>query len=173
MALPIGDRGGEQPVRIPTDDAVLDGDLALAAAARGVVVFAHGRGSSRFSPRNRHVAGRLQRGGLATLLIDLLTPEEEARRRAHARSCASTSTCSPAAWSARPTGCRPAARAARSAGRLLRRQHRRGRRAGGRGRAAGRVGAVVSRGGRPDLAGDALPRVRAPTLLIVGGHDLP
>src|SRR5688572_5461080 len=68
---------GEQPVRIPAGEVVLDGDLSLGERARGAVVFAHGSGSSRFSPRNRHVAARLQAAGLATLLMDLLTREEE------------------------------------------------------------------------------------------------
>lgn len=170
MALPIGDRGGEQPVRIPTDDAVLDGDLALAAAARGVVVFAHGSGSSRFSPRNRHVAARLQAGGLATLLMDLLTPEEErvdavtrelrfdipllARRLVGAIDWLTQQPETaplPVGTFGASTGAAAALIAAAERPDVVR--------------------AVVSRGGRPDLAGDALDRVRAPTLLIVGELD--
>src|SRR3954467_14719191 len=73
-----GETGGEQVVKGPAGQAQLEGNLAAPAGARGVVLFAHGSGSSRHSPRNRYVAGVLQTGGLATLLVDLLTPEEEA-----------------------------------------------------------------------------------------------
>lgn len=170
MAMPIGNRGGEQPVRIPAEGAVLDGDLALAAAARGVVVFAHGSGSSRFSPRNRHVAARLQARGLATLLMDLLTPEEErvdavtrelrfdipllARRLIAAIDWLggqSETEPLPVGTFGASTGAAAALIAAAERPDIVR--------------------AVVSRGGRPDLAGDALDRVRAPTLLIVGELD--
>lgn len=170
MAMPIGDRGGEQHVRIPADGAILDGDLALAAAARGVVVFAHGSGSSRFSPRNRHVAARLQAGGLATLLMDLLTPEEErvdavtrelrfdipllARRLVGAIDWLTQQPETaplPVGTFGASTGAAAALIAAAERPDVVR--------------------AVVSRGGRPDLAGDALDRVRAPTLLIVGELD--
>ncbi|MFO7261117.1 MAG: dienelactone hydrolase family protein [bacterium] len=170
MALPIGDRGGEQHVRIPADGAVLDGDLALAAAARGVVVFAHGSGSSRFSPRNRQVAARLQAGGLGTLLMDLLTPEEEridaatrelrfdipllARRLVAAVDWLTQlpeTAMLPIGTFGASTGAAAALIAAAERPEIVR--------------------AVVSRGGRPDLAGDALARVHAPTLLIVGELD--
>ncbi|GAB3258230.1 phosphoribosyltransferase family protein [Nocardioides dilutus] len=170
---------GAAPVVAPEDRAldeeveislrggvVLRGHLHLPARARGVVVFAHGSGSSRLSPRNRAVAHRLQAAGLGTLLVDLLTPHEEADphnvfdipllgsrltevgrwvlARPEAESCAlgyfGASTGAGAALWAAAEPDSPAA-------------------------------AVVSRGGRPDLAGDRLPWVTAPTLLIVGGAD--
>ena len=170
MALPIGNRGGEQPVRIPADGAVLDGDLALAAAARGAVVFAHGSGSSRFSPRNRHVAARLQAAGLATLLLDLLTPEEErvdavTRELRFDIPLLARRLIAATDWLTRqpetaplPIGTFGASTGAAAA--LIAAAER-----------PDVVRAVVSRGGRPDLAGDALDRVRAPTLLIVGELD--
>jgi putative phosphoribosyl transferase len=133
-------------------------------------VFAHGSGSGRFSPRNRAVAGVLVDAGLATLLMDLLTPEEEAEdvRTARLRFdipllaervvYAIDWLSSEAILSALPVGCFGASTGAAAA--LIAAAER-----------PGRVAAVVSRGGRPDLAGDALPRVQAPTLLIVGGRD--
>jgi putative phosphoribosyl transferase len=173
---PAGDReergpvSGERPVRLPVGGVTLDGDLAVPAGARGVVLFAHGSGSSRLSPRNRRVAADLQRAGYATLLMDLLTPQEEQvdRRtrqlrfdipRLAARLTGAvdrlaefddTSTL-PVAMFGASTG---------AAAALITAADR-----------PSRVGAVVSRGGRPDLAGDALGRVRAPTLLVVGGRD--
>ena len=160
----------ETTVEIETDDVCLTGDLRVPAAAHSLVVFAHGSGSSRLSPRNRYVAEKLNAFGLATLLADLLTAEEEKvdrmtrelrfdmdllRRRVDglvdwADSHPSTSSLA--------IGCFGASTGA--AGALL--------------AAADRpesVRAVVSRGGRPDLAADALPKVKAPTLLIVGGND--
>ena len=153
-------------------DAVLGGDLVVPHGATGLVAFAHGSGSSRFSPRNRFVAEALQREGLATFLVDLLTPEEEEvdARTGHLRfdvSLLADRLASAVEWSladetARdlPVGCFGASTGAAAA--LL---------------AAARhpdaVRAVVSRGGRPDLAGEALAAVRAPTLLIVGGADEP
>jgi putative phosphoribosyl transferase len=133
-------------------------------------VFAHGSGSGRFSPRNRAVAGVLVAAGLATLLMDLLTAEEEAEdvRTARLRFdipllaervvYAIDWLSSEAILSALPVGCFGASTGAAAA--LIAAAER-----------PGRVAAVVSRGGRPDLAGDALPRVQAPTLLIVGGRD--
>lgn len=157
-------------MRIPGDGIELDGDLAGTAGARGLVLFAHGSGSSRHSPRNRFVADALGEGGLATLLVDLLTPEEEQvdLRSRHLRfdiELLAGRLDGIARWlqeqpdtSALPIGLFGASTGGGAA--LV---------------AAARrpelVGAVVSRGGRPDLAGDALPRVQAPTLLIVGGLD--
>ena len=156
-------------VAIPVGDATLRGALDVPAAARGLVIFAHGSGSGRKSPRNVWVARRLGAAGLATLLFDLLTTEEEALDAVTAewrfnvalladRLIAATD------WAAResaladlPIGYFGASTGAAAA--LL---------------AAARrpaVAAVVSRGGRPDLAGAALAEVRAPTLLIVGGDD--
>ncbi|MGQ0702963.1 MAG: dienelactone hydrolase family protein [Gemmatimonadales bacterium] len=155
-----------QPVTIQAEDVVLSGDLSLPAEAPGIVVFAHGSGSSRRSPRNRFVADVLVEGGMATVLFDLLTQEEEGDRRnvfdipllAH-RLLAATR------WlAARPDaagrglgffGASTGAAAALIA--AARSEHP--------------VRAVVSRGGRPDLAAEWLPRVKAPTLLIVGGRD--
>jgi putative phosphoribosyl transferase len=169
MDRPVREEEGT-PVRVSAGPVTVEGNLALPAAARGIVLFAHGSGSSRFSPRNRYVARMLQEGGLGTLLIDLLTEEEErvdmrtrevrfdipllAERlvgaidwlqeyeatRALRIGLFGSSTGAAAALMAAPR--RPDA-----------------------------IGAIVSRGGRPDLAGAALQEVRAPTLLIVGGRD--
>ncbi len=162
----------EREVRVPADPVTLEGDLGIPDDARGVVLFAHGSGSGRHSPRNRYVAQSLREAGLATLLIDLLTPEEEAvdLRTRHLRfdigllakrlvGATDWLTQDPKTQDLRIGyfGASTGAGAALAA-------------------AAERpkdVGAVVSRGGRPDLAGDALPGVRAPTLLIVGGNDFP
>lgn len=150
----------------------LVGDLDIPPSPRGVVLFAHGSGSSRKSPRNRFVARALQDVRLATLLMDLLTPEEEEidLRTAHLRfdvPMLADRLMAAVDWLHRdhdtaglPAGCFGASTGAAAA--LV---------------AAARrpevVGAVVSRGGRPDLAGDDLALVRAPTLLIVGGEDEP
>lgn len=156
-------------VSIPAGTLELNATLSIPENARGVVIFAHGSGSSRFSPRNRRVAEGLQEGRLATLLMDLLTAEEERvdERTRHLRFdidllserlayAVEWLRESPAAHLAMGYfGASTGAAAALAA-------------------AAGNpdaVHAVVSRGGRPDLAGPALPRVTAPTLLIVGGHD--
>ena len=158
------DPGGEDPAAADRDVIVLAGTvplpgrLTVPAGARGVVVFAHGSGSSRISPRNMFVAGALHVVGLGTLLFDLLTPEEEADR-----ANGSTSAC----WRAAVRGHHLAARAARAAagpGGILRREHRCGRGAAGRSRAGGSSGivAVVSRGGRPDLAGACWARSGRP-----------
>lgn len=154
------------------DDVTLDGDLRIPVRATGLVIFAHGSGSSRFSRRNRAVAGTLEAAGFGTLLLDLLTPEEEAaddRTRQHRfdvemlgrrvvgaidwTQASGDLQALPVALFGASTG---------AAGALI--------------AAAGRPGiarAVISRGGRPDLAHAALPHVQAPTLLIVGGHDEP
>lgn len=157
-------------VQVSAGPVTLEGNLALPAGAQGLVLFAHGSGSSRFSPRNRYVANVLQQGNLGTLLIDLLTEEEERidlrtreirfdiplladrlvgavdwlreNQETHDLRIGlfGSSTGAAAALMAAPR--RPEA-----------------------------VGAVVSRGGRPDLAGSSLRQVEAPTLLIVGGRD--
>jgi putative phosphoribosyl transferase len=157
-------------VLLPADGVQLAGDLTVPPDARGIVVFAHGSGSGRFSPRNRAVADVLVDAGLATLLMDLLTPEEESfdLRTRHlrfdiellARRVVSTIDwlASEPAAKELPVGCFGASTGAAAA--LIAAAER-----------PQRVGAVVSRGGRPDLAGEALRRVRAPTLLIVGGND--
>jgi putative phosphoribosyl transferase len=152
--------------------ATLEGDLAVPADASGVVLFAHGSGSSRFSSRNRHVARELNVAGLGTLLIDLLTrDEEEAERYTRhlrfdiglladrlggairwLRQDAETRALPIGLFGASTGGGAALVAAART---------------------PDEVAAAVLRGGRPDLAGDALPHVRAPTLLIVGGDDVP
>jgi putative phosphoribosyl transferase len=147
----------------------LRGDLEGAAEATGLVIFAHGSGSSRLSPRNRQVAGRLRRAGLRTLLFDLLTSEEEAEEQAGAmrrfdiallagRLVAVTDLCREAAAPGQRIGYFGASTGAAAA--LVAAALR-----------PGLVTAIVSRGGRPDLAGDALERVTVPTLLIVGALD--
>jgi putative phosphoribosyl transferase len=163
----------EVAVRVPAGGGIaLEGDLTLPEDATGIVVFAHGSGSSRRSPRNRQVAQALQRTGLATLLFDLLTEEEgEAERYTrHLRfdiELLAGRLLSAAQWVSQtpatqhlPIGYFGASTGAAAA--LV---------ASARGRHRAR--AVVSRGGRPDLAGEALPQVRAATLLIVGGNDGP
>ncbi len=158
-------------VRIGVDSATLEGNLDIPEGAEGVVLFAHGSGSSRFSPRNQFVAGALREGGLATLLFDLLTPAEEkvdqwTREYRFNIDLLTDRLVGATDW-------------------LLRQSEARGLKVGYFGastgaaaalRAAARrpdiVRAVVSRGGRPDLAEAALPHVKAPTLLIVGGADL-
>lgn len=166
-----GDEVVERAVRIPTAGVVLDGDLAVPAEeVRGVVLFAHGSGSSRHSPRNREVAGVLQEIGWATLLLDLLTPEEEqtdlrTRELRFDISRLAARLTGAADWLAQqgdtaelPLAVFGASTGAAAA--LITAAER-----------PERVRLVISRGGRPDLAGDALPRVQAPTLLIVGGRD--
>jgi putative phosphoribosyl transferase len=161
----------ERAVEIPADGVRLMGDLTVPPEASGIVVFAHGSGSGRFSPRNRAVAGMLADAGLATVLMDLLTAEEEAEdlRTGHLRFnvgllgrrviAAIDWLAADAATRQLPVGCFGASTGAAAA--LIAAAER-----------PRRVGAVVSRGGRPDLAGDALRRVTAPTLLIVGGKDV-
>ncbi len=149
---------------------MLEGDLAVPPGARGIVLFAHGSGSSRFSPRNRYVAGALRERGLGTLLMDLLTASEEEvdERTAHLRfdvEMLGQRLADAAAWLATGTATRgmPIGYFGASTGAaaaLL-----------AAARSPEGIGAIVSRGGRPDLAGPALAQVRAPTLLIVGGAD--
>ena len=159
-----------QAVRIAIGAVALDGDLHLPGRAAGLVVFAHGSGSSRFSRRNRAVAGDLERAGFGTLLLDLLTPEEEAadERSGEHRfdiPLLSRRVLGAVEWTREQPPLRrlPIATFGASTGA-----------AAALIAAAARptlIGAVISRGGRPDLAADALPRVMSPTLLIVGGDD--
>ena len=159
-------------VRIPLGPVTLDGDLALPSDPRGLVIFAHGSGSSRKSPRNRDVAATLQADGLATLLFDLLTLDEESvdRHTAHLRfdiEFLAERLVAATVWGRRQASLRHlpigyfGASTGAAAALVAAAEHPAG------------VAAVVSRGGRPDLAGPALRHVRAPTLLIVGGGDLP
>ena len=159
-----------EPVRIESSAVRLDGDLRIPEGATGLVIFAHGSGSSRFSRRNRFVAGVLESRGCATLLLDLLTREEEAvdeRTREYrfdidllGRRVVDAADWTKArtdlhrlriAFFGASTGAAAALMAAAARPHVTR--------------------AVISRGGRPDLAGEALPLVEAPTLLIVGGRD--
>ena len=159
-----------QDITIPVGDIELEGSLAIPAAAVGLVIFAHGSGSSRHSPRNRHVASLLHERHLATLLLDLLTLEEEridavdatlrfdvemlAERLIGATDSIMASGRSrglPIGYFGGSTGAAAALIAAA--------------------RRPAQVAAVVSRGGRPDLARDSLAAVRAPTLFIIGGAD--
>jgi len=155
-----------KPVKIPINSINLAGDLFLPKACRGMVIFAHGSGSSRKSPRNVFVAEVLQKSGLGTLLFDLLTEKEDEiyetrfniellaerlvaatqwfKKQPEAKSCK-------IGYFGASTG---AAAALITAAKL-----------------GNQLGAVVSRGGRPDLARDYLSKVKAPTLLIVGGND--
>jgi putative phosphoribosyl transferase len=157
-------------VQIPARRAVLSGNLTIPENAMALVLFAHGSGSSRHSPRNQFVARTLNGAGLGTLLFDLLTPEEEAldiHTREHRFNISLL-----------------AERLVHATKWACQQEETRDLRIGYFGSSTGGaaalvaatelpqdVGAVVSRGGRPDLAGDALPRVQAPTLLIVGGND--
>jgi dienelactone hydrolase len=160
-----------RPVHIDCAGAVLTGDLTIPQGARGLVLFVHGSGSSRHSPRNIAVAEHLQHGGLATLLFDLLTTAEEAidDRTAELRfdiPLLARRVVDVTKWlKSQPEtknlrlgyfGASTGAAAALVAAAEL----------------PSDVGAVVSRGGRPDLAGESLDGARAPTLLIVGGNDL-
>lgn len=157
-------------VRITTDSVVLEGEYCVPAGAVGIVFFAHGSGSSRHSPRNQAVARALQESGTGTLLFDLLTRQEEAEdvHTGHLRfniGLLAQRLIAANRWVARQpraehlgfgyfgssTGGAAALVAAAELGSV--------------------IDAVVSRGGRPDLAGEALPRVEAPTLLIVGERD--
>lgn len=155
-------------VSIATADAALAGEVWLPPGAPGIVLFAHGSGSSRLSPRNRYVADELVRGGVGTLLFDLLTAAEERRDRLDAslrfdigllteRLVGATRWLEQQDWARSLTrgyfGASTGAAAALAAS------------------VECPVNAIVSRGGRPDLAGSALRQVTAPTLLIVGSHD--
>jgi putative phosphoribosyl transferase len=159
-------------VRVPVGGAALEGDLTVPDEAVGVILFAHGSGSSRKSSRNRFVARELQQAGLATLLMDLLTVEEEASDSVtgHLRFdipfLANRLGLATDWVKQQPEASQLAVGyfgASTGGGAALVASAERPQ----------RVGAVVSRGGRPDLAGPALPRVTAPTLLIVGGNDVP
>jgi dienelactone hydrolase len=167
---PVSKSVEQHALRIAARSATLDADLNLPRSARGLVLFAHGSGSSRFSPRNRQVGRQLNEAGLATMLADLLTPAEEEvdeRTRELRFDIASLAErlvdltgwlCDDErtahlniGYFGASTGAGAALVAAAQLPETVR--------------------AVVSRGGRPDLAGQALARVRAPTLLIVGGND--
>jgi putative phosphoribosyl transferase len=162
----------ERPVRVKAGAVELEGSLCLPENAPGIVIFAHGSGSSRLSPRNQYVARELRTAGLGTLLFDLLTKKEEetdlftaelrfdigllADRLIGATDWLTgdrgAEKCNIGYFGA-STGAAAALTAAAERPDVIK--------------------AVVSRGGRPDLAGEALPRVKAPTLLIVGGNDTP
>ena len=171
MNAPAQFKTDEQLVRISAGPVTLEGNLNLPEGAGGIVLFAHGSGSSRHSPRNRYVAQMLNDAKLASLLVDLLTSEEEAidLRTAHLRFDISLlarrlvvitewltqqppTRDLPIGYFGASTGAGAALAAAAERAELVR--------------------AIVSRGGRPDLAGAALARVRAPTLLIVGANDV-
>ena len=145
-----------------------EGILGVSQGASGIVIFAHGSGSGRFSPRNNFVAAQLQAGGMATLLIDLLTPEEELdRKNVFDVDLLASRLVQATQWVREnertvhlPIGYFGASTGAAAA--LVAETE-----------PNSDIAAVVSRGGRPDMAGDALERVRAPTLLIVGGLDGP
>jgi len=171
MAETVGAKTEDRLIQIRVGRVALEGNLSLPELAGGVVLFAHGSGSSRYSPRNRHVARMLNRANLATLLVDLLTPQEEALdvRTAHLRFDIGLL----------------AGRLIGATDWLTQHPDTRHLRVGYFGASTGAgaalvaaaerpdiVRAVVSRGGRPDLAGPALAHVRAPTLLIVGEYDL-
>lgn len=155
----------EELIHIPAGKAVIEGALSIPTQSRGLVLFAHGSGSSRHSPRNNFVARVLNNNGLATLLMDLLTPEEDrnydtrfdiellTQRLVTATTWVRNSIHTqglPIGYFGASTGAAAALKAAvREAA----------------------IDAVVSRGGRPDLAGDDIGRVVSPVLLLVGGHD--
>lgn len=159
-----------EPVTVTADRVALEGDLGIPDGAIGIVLFAHGSGSGRHSPRNQFVAARLRAAGLATLLIDLLTESEEAidERTARLRfdiPLLADRLAGAIDWlehDARTAGLRVGLFGASTGG---------GAALVAAARRPDRVGAVVSRGGRPDLADDDLPLVRCPVLLIVGGND--
>jgi putative phosphoribosyl transferase len=164
-------KGEERLVRVAAGPVMLEGDLSVPEGARGIVLFAHGSGSSRFSPRNRHVALLLNQAKLATLLVDLLTSEEEAvdLRTAQLRfdiGLLADRLVGVTDWLTQTPETRQLRigyfGASTGAGAALVAAAQRPE----------AVGAVVSRGGRPDLAESALSRVRAPTLLIIGGNDV-
>ena len=162
----MGTNHVEQLVHIPINSLKLEGSLALPKQSLGIVVFAHGSGSSRFSPRNNFVARALHEASLGTLLMDLLTEEEDAVYETRFNINLLTERLLLATrwlqeqpvtknlvigYFGASTGAAAALKAAAAKG--------------------SEIGAVVSRGGRPDLAEEALARVQSPTLLIVGGND--
>src|SRR5437016_9448164 len=159
-----------EEVQIQAGPAALDGNLSIPENATALVLFVHGSGSSRHSPRNQFVARTLNNAGLGTLLFDLLTPEEEAidARTAELRfniGLLAERLVHATKWAKRQKQTRD-----------LRIGYFGSSTGGGAALVAAaelpnEAGAVVSRGGRPDLAGEALPKVKAPTLLIVGGED--
>ena len=170
MSQAIRTKNDTREVQIPSGEVTLNGELNIPPNAAGVVLFAHGSGSSRHSPRNRHVARTIRNRGVGTLLFDLLTRDEEAidsytrhlrfdidllaERLVHATYWLNGEFDQVrAGYFGSSTGAAAALVAATRLGEI--------------------VGAVVSRGGRPDLASDSLPLVKAPTLLIVGGLDYP
>ncbi len=166
MTASTGSKKNERSVKIPAGRHLLEGILDVPAGASGVVLFAHGSGSGRFSPRNQFVAHSLCEAGLGTLLLDLLEEvEAEDREKLFDIDLLADRLQNAADWLRRePETCRL----------------RLGYFGASTGAAAALVAAakqpensaaVVSRGGRPDLAGDSLPAVKAPTLLIVGGND--
>lgn len=161
-----------RPVRVDTGAITLEGDLTVPPNATVVVLFAHGSGSSRFSSRNKRVADVLQQRGFATLLMDLLTPDEEERDQFSGQFRFDIGR-----LAERLVGAVEWLRTEPSTARLPVALFGASTGAGAALVAAAempeRVIAVVSRGGRPDLAGSALARVRAPTLLLVGGADAP
>jgi len=159
----------ENEVTIPIGKITLMGNLVLPKGAKGIVLFSHGSGSSRFSPRNKYVAGVIQKSGIATLLMDLLTKEEEEIDMVTAElrfdiNLLSERLIGATEWLEKNSETKNlsigyfgsstgAASALIAAAKLP------------------AIKAVVSRGGRPDLAMEYLPKVKAPTLLIVGGDD--
>jgi putative phosphoribosyl transferase len=170
MSQPVRAKNDTREVQIPAREVTLSAELNLPRDATGVVLFAHGSGSSRHSPRNRHVARTIRNAGVGTLLLDLLTRHEEAidAYTGHVRfdiDLLADRLVNATYWLkgefdhlragyfGASTGAAAALVAAAQLGEI--------------------VGAVVSRGGRPDLAGDSLSLVKAPTLLIVGGLDYP
>jgi dienelactone hydrolase len=168
--MPHDDHHGDRTVSIDADGTSLEGNLDLPPDALGLILFAHGSGSSRFSPRNRFVARVLRDAGFGTLLLDLLSPAEESADAATGKHRFNIPLLADRLVAAidwlenEPSTTRlPVGLFGASTG-------------GGAALVAAakkpdRVVAVVSRGGRPDLAADALPVVQAPTLLIVGGND--
>jgi dienelactone hydrolase len=162
----------EDQVRVTAGPVTLEGNLGVPEGARGVVLFAHGSGSGRHSPRNRFVAGQLREAGLATLLIDLLTEKEEAVDQYTAQLRFDIGLLAERLMGATDWLAEDSRTAGLSVGYF-------GASTGGgaalvaAAQRSDRIGAVVSRGGRPDLAGEGLSAVRAPTLLIVGGEDEP
>jgi len=166
------DPAKEQYVQIPSDGVLLDADLAIPKGAVGLVVFAHGSGSNRHSPRNRYVAEIMQKEGLGTLLVSQLTLEEEAEDIITAKLRFDIPL-----LGRRLTGVVDWLRGNLEIAKLELGAFGASTGAAGALLAAAErpesVGAVVSRGGRPDLAMPVLDRVKAPTLLIVGGSDFP
>lgn len=162
----------EYPVQVSAGKVLLEGNLSIPKGTQGVVAFAHGSGSSRHSPRNRYVAQVLRDAGLATLLFDLLTAEEEAEDIQTGKlrfdiSLLTRRLVAATDWFKENTETRELSigyfgASTGAAAALIAAAER-----------PDIVAAIVSRGGRPDLAAKVLPHVKAPTLLIVGGNDFP